>query len=128
MGWGSGTANFPYLVTPLTALQNEVRSNYGDIEDVIDNYAYSQIEALATRVNDVDGVAIVFVNSDSGEGYITVDGNEGDRNNLTLWGEGDTLIQNVTALCNNVIVVMHTVGPVLVDAWYDNPNVTGIIW
>lgn len=128
MGWGSGTANFPYLVTPLTAIQNEIRGNGGNIEDVTDNYAYTQIQALASRVNGVNGVALVFVNSDSGEGYITVDNNEGDRNNLTLWGDGDALIQNVTAYCDNVVVVMHTVGPVLVDAWYNNPNVTGIIW
>lgn len=127
-GWGSGSSNFPYLVTPLTAIQNEVLSNSADIQSVLDNYAYTQIETLAQQVNDVSGVAIVFVNADSGEGYITVDNNEGDRNNLTLWHDGDTLIQNVTAICNNVIVVMHTVGPVLVDAWYQNPNVTAIIW
>ncbi|KAF9511516.1 glycoside hydrolase family 3 protein [Hydnum rufescens UP504] len=36
-------------------------------------------------------VAIVFVNSDSGEG------NEGDRNNLTSWYNGDALIQTVAA-------------------------------
>jgi len=128
MGWGSGTANFPYLITPLTAIQNEIRSNGGAIEDVLDNYAYSQIQVLAQRVDEVDGAAIVFVNSDSGEGYIIVDGNEGDRNNLTLWHDGDTLIQNVSALCSNTIVVMHTVGPVIVTPWYDNPNITAIIW
>lgn len=128
MGWGSGTANFPYLVTPLTAIQNEVRSNGGNIEDVLDNYAYTQIATLAQRVGDVEGVSIVFVNADAGEGYIIVDGNEGDRNNLTLWHDGDTLIQNVTALSSNVVVVLHTVGPVLVNAWYENPNVTAIIW
>lgn len=128
MGWGSGSANFPYLVTPLTAIQYEIRSNGGSIESVTDNYAYSQIEALAQRVTEVNGAAIVFVNADSGEGYITVDNNEGDRNNLTLWHDGDTLIQNVSALCNNTIVVMHTVGPVLVNAWYEHPNVTAIIW
>lgn len=128
MGWGSGTANFPYLVTPLTAIQNEIRSNAGNIENVLDNYAYTQIDTLAQRVEDVEGVAIVFVNADSGEGYIIVDGNEGDRNNLTLWHDGDTLIDNITALCSNVVVVLHTVGPALVDAWYDNSNVTAIIW
>ena len=107
MGWGSGTANFPYLITPLEAIKAEVVSNGGAFEDVIDNYAYAQIDALARRVPDVDGVSIVFVNSDGGEGYIVVDGNEGDRNNLTLWGNGDALIQNVTANCNNTVVVMH---------------------
>ncbi|KAK4911581.1 hypothetical protein LTR66_017348, partial [Elasticomyces elasticus] len=130
MGWGSGTANFPYLVTPLTAIQNEIlRSKRSpDVEGIVDNYAYTQIQTLATRVNDVGGAAIVFVNSDSGEGYITVDGNEGDRNNLTLWHDGEKLIQNISALCNNTIVVIHSVGPVLVDSFYNNPNITAILW
>lgn len=130
MGWGSGTANFPYLITPLEAIKHRVRHNRGDIEDVTDDYAYDQMTALAHRVSQpgVGGVCIVFANSDSGEGYITVDGNAGDRNNLTLWHNADTMIKTVTAECNNTVVVMHTVGPVLVDEWYQNPNVTGIIW
>ena len=130
MGWGSGTANFPYLITPLEAIKAEVRSNLGAFEDVIDDYAYTQASALARRVGQpgVGGACIVFANSDAGEGYITVDFNEGDRNNLTLWHNADTLIATVTEQCNNTIVVMHTVGPVLVDAWYKHPNVTAIIW
>ncbi|CAK3885852.1 glycoside hydrolase family 3 [Lecanosticta acicola] len=128
MGWGSGTANFPYLITPLEAIKAEVRGQRGNIESVTDDYAYSQISALAHRAGEVNGVCLVFANSDSGEGYIVVDGNEGDRNNLTLWHNGDTLIQNVTSQCNNTVVVMHTVGPVLVTPWYENPNVTAIVW
>ncbi|KAK5135458.1 hypothetical protein LTR08_005246 [Meristemomyces frigidus] len=128
MGWGSGTANFPYLVTPLEAIKAEVLSNGKSIESVIDDYAYAQQNALARRISDVAGACIVFVNADAGEGYIIVDDNEGDRNNLTLWHNGDDLIRNVTSFCNNTIVVMHTVGPVLVDAWYENENVTAIIW
>jgi beta-glucosidase len=60
----------------------------------------------------------------SGEGYITVDGNAGDRNNLTIWHDGETLVQNVSSLCNNTIVVIHSVGPVLVNSFYDSENVT----
>ncbi|KZF23538.1 glycoside hydrolase family 3 protein [Xylona heveae TC161] len=124
MGWGSGTADYPYLISPLTAIQNEVASNYGSIQSVTDNYAYTQIQALAKQAS----VALVFVNADSGEGYINIDGNEGDRKNLTLWQGGDDLIQNVTAWCNNTIVVLHTVGPVLIESFVDNPNVTAILW
>jgi hypothetical protein len=35
--------------------------------------------ALAGNMAYGQAVALVFTNSDSGEGYITVDGNEGDR-------------------------------------------------
>src|SRR6202000_2096066 len=35
MGWGSGTANFPYLVSPLTAIQNELLQHDSQIQFVI---------------------------------------------------------------------------------------------
>ncbi|KAG8534117.1 uncharacterized protein KY384_000961 [Bacidia gigantensis] len=124
MGWGSGTANFPYLVTPDTAIQSEVLQNGGIYQSITDNYAGIQIPALAAQAS----AAIVFVNADSGEGYINVDGNEGDRQNLTFWKGADTVVQNVTAGCNNTILVIHSVGPVLIGNYSDNPNITAILW
>lgn len=124
MGWGSGTADFTYLVTPLEAIKREVTDNGGVLTSVTDNYASAQIQAMAQQASH----SIVFVNADSGEGYITVDGNMGDRNNLTVWHDGDTLVRNVSALCNNTIVVVHSVGVVTMDAWKDNENVTAILW
>ena len=82
MGWGSGTANFPYLITPDQAIQNEVQMRLGVYQSLFDNFDSANIAALAAQAS----TAIVFVNSDAGEGYITVDGNVGDRNNLTFWG------------------------------------------
>ncbi|KAI1337848.1 glycoside hydrolase family 3 protein [Xylariaceae sp. FL0016] len=125
MGWGSGTANFPYLITPIDALNMKAVEDHTRIEAVLNNSATDQI----TKLVEQDGAtAIVFVNANSGEGYIEVDGNAGDRNNLTLWGNGDELIKNVSSLCNNTIVVIHSVGPTLVTEWYDSPNVTAILW
>lgn len=124
MGWGSGTADFPYLVTPLDAIKREVTGNGGMVQSVTDNYAWTQITAEAKQASH----AIVFVNADSGEGYITVDGNAGDRNNLTIWQGGEDLVRNVSAYCNNTIVVIHSVGPVLVNSFADSENVTAILW
>lgn len=124
MAWGSGSANFPYLVTPETAIQNEVVSNNGVFQSITNNFAGKQIQALAGQAS----VAIVFVNADSGEGYIDVDGNIGDRNNLTLWDNGDVLVTNVSALCNNTILVIHSTGPVLIGNYSSNPNITAILW
>jgi Glycosyl hydrolase family 3 C-terminal domain/Fibronectin type III-like domain len=125
MAWGSGSANFPYLVTPDSALQEQALADGTRYESILDNYAYSQISDL---VSQADATAIVFVNANSGEGFVNVDGNEGDRKNLTLWQGGDELIQRVSALCNNTIVVIHSVGPVIVTEWYDSPNITAILW
>ena len=124
MAWGSGTAEFPYLVTPETAIQNEVVGNNGVFQSITDGFAGVQVLQLASQAS----VAIVFVNADSGEGFLNIDGNVGDRNNLTFWQNGDVLVQNVSSLCNNTILVMHTVGPVLVGNYSENPNITAILW
>ncbi|KAI2468592.1 glycoside hydrolase family 3 protein [Annulohypoxylon bovei var. microspora] len=125
MAWGSGSADFPYLITPLEALQAQAVGDHTRIEAVLNNSASDTIKAL---VKQADATALVFVNADSGEGYINIDGNEGDRNNLTLWGNGDELIKNVSSWNNNTIVIIHSVGPTLVTDWYDSPNITAIVW
>ncbi|KAF2665030.1 hypothetical protein BT63DRAFT_434521 [Microthyrium microscopicum] len=124
MGWGSGTASFPYLISPLTAIQNEIAKVEGRVEWVTNGWDLTSAQALAAQAE----VAITFVNADSGEGFISVDGNIGDRNNLTLWKNGDALIRNVSAVCNNTIVVVHSVGPVILDDYAKNPNITAIVW
>lgn len=125
MGWGSGTANFPYLVSPDAALQAQALKDGSRYESVLSNYATSQTKALVSQAN---VTAVVFVNADSGEGYINVDGNMGDRKNLTLWKGGDNLVKNVSSWCSNTIVVIHSPGPVLISEWYNNPNITAILW
>ena len=60
-------------------------------------------------------------------GYITVEGNTGDRNDLQLWHGGDALINATASVCSNTIVVAHTVGAVIMEAWIDNPNVTAVL-
>jgi beta-glucosidase len=124
-GWGSGTNPFPYLVTPEEAIQNYVITNTDGITSTItDNSAHNAINDLADQVD----VALVFANADSGEGFIVVDGNEGDRNNLTLWYDGEGLIREVAARNNNTIVVIHSVGAVDMAQWHSHPNVTAILW
>ncbi|KAK4650012.1 beta-glucosidase [Podospora pseudocomata] len=125
MGWGSGTANFPYLITPDAALQAQAIKDGSRYESILTNYAASQTKALVSQDN---VTAIVFVNADSGEGYINFEGNMGDRNNLTLWRGGDDLVKNVSSWCSNTIVVIHSTGPVLISEWYDSPNITAILW
>ncbi|CAG8925981.1 unnamed protein product [Penicillium salamii] len=127
MGWGSGTANYPYLITPEQAIQNEALE-YTDgrtnVFAVTDDWAVDKMATVAAQAD----VSLVFVNADSGEGFINVDGNEGDRKNLTLWGNGEQVIKTATQNCNNTIVVIHSTGAVLIGDWYDNENITGILW
>ncbi|KAJ6457694.1 glycosyl hydrolase family 3 C-terminal domain-containing protein [Mycena sanguinolenta] len=125
LGWGSGIANFPYLIDPLAAITQHIQSIDPTvvIEGVLGDYNFANQTAIASLAD----TCLVFVNADSGEGYINVGGNAGDRNNLTLWKGGEALIDNVAASCANTIVVQHVVGPVLVESWIDNPNVTAVL-
>ena len=125
IGWGSGTASFSYLVTPDAALQAQALKDNTRYESILTNYAPAQTKTLVSQAN---VTAIVFVNADSGEGYINVDGNRGDRKNLTLWKNGDDLVKNVSSWCPNTIVVIHSVGPTLLTDWYQSPNITAILW
>jgi len=59
--------------------------------------------------------------------YHIVVGNMGDRNDLELWWNGGTLIERVAAVCNNTIVVVHSVGPVRMS-WSNHPNISAIIY
>jgi len=124
MGWGSGTANFPYLIAPVTALRAQAAQDRSKFSNVSDNY---NLEAIAAAVTGAK-VAVVFANADSGEDYITVDTNQGDRNNLTLWGNGDALVTYVASLNPNTVLVIHTVGAVILEEHKNNPNITAILW
>ncbi|KAG6001288.1 hypothetical protein E4U21_004525 [Claviceps maximensis] len=125
MLWGSGTAEFPYLITPDSALQRQAIEDGSRYESVLSNYEW---EASRKVISQPNVTSVVFVNADGGEGFIDVDDNIGDRKNLTLWKNGDDLIKNVSSICPNTIVVIHSVGPVLVTDWYQNPNITAIVW
>lgn len=60
----------------------------------------------------------------------TVEGNAGDRtvSNLYTWHNGDTLIQDVAAKYSTVIVVVHTVGPLILENWIDLPSVKACLF
>jgi hypothetical protein len=76
-------------------------------------------------------VCIVFVNADSGEGYMAYDGIRGDRNDLYAQKGGEGLIVKVASGCGDgegsTIVVIHSVGPVVVDGWIDLPGVKAVV-
>src|SRR6266550_7475480 len=47
-------------------------------------------------------------------------------NNLTAWHTGDQLVLAVAAQNNNTIVVVHSVGPLILEPWIEHPNVTAV--
>ncbi|KZT68357.1 glycoside hydrolase family 3 protein [Daedalea quercina L-15889] len=115
LGGGSGWAIPPYLVTPYEAINYRGRKLNSQVYTVFNDTAY---DAVGTAAQSAD-VAIVFVSAFTREGE--------DRATLYLDHEGETLITTVAANSNNTVVVIHAGGPVLVEEWIDNPNVTAAI-
>jgi len=68
-------------------------------------------------------VALVFTGTDD-----QTAGEEGDRLTLVLPGNQYELIDAVSKVNPNTIVIIQSLGMVEVDQFKDNPNVAGIIW
>jgi beta-glucosidase len=80
MGWGSGTANYPYLDAPIDAIKRKAS-----------NVTYYSSDNFPSDLTAAPGdIAVVFINSDSGENQYTVEGNNGDRSSsgLYAWHNG----------------------------------------
>ncbi|KAG8999858.1 hypothetical protein FRB94_005883 [Tulasnella sp. JGI-2019a] len=121
VGWGSGTANFPYLSDPLSAIKAQTTATVTSSTSDTDTTA-AQTAAKGKSV------AIVFISADSGEGYITVEGNAGDRNDLNAWHSGSALVQAVASVNSNTMVVVNSVGPIIMESWITNANITAVLW
>lgn len=73
------------MIDPLSAIKAKVpgvpvKSSLNDTDLV-----------TAQQVAKGADVALVFINADSGEDYLTVEGNEGDRNDMAAWHGGDAV-------------------------------------
>ncbi|KAL5339777.1 putative beta-glucosidase E [Aspergillus crustosus] len=120
MGWGSGAVEFPYLISPIDALQTAWK---GEVEMT----PYMRNAVMPADTSDKD-LCLVFANADSGEGFISAGGIHGDRNNLFLQKGGDTLVHTVATNCGGpTVVIVHAVGPVVVDPWIDLPGVKSVL-
>ncbi|KAL2023883.1 hypothetical protein VTK56DRAFT_660 [Thermocarpiscus australiensis] len=120
MGWGSGVADYPYLDDPISAIRRRVPS--------AEFYNTDHFPIVLTP--SPDDVAIVFITSDSGENSFTVEGNHGDRDahKLAAWHDGDKLVQDAAKGYSNVVVVVHTVGPIIMESWIDLPSVKAVLF
>lgn len=124
-GWGSGAVDFPYLVSPWEALEGAWSSETVDVHSYLTNNVPYQ------DLVDQD-LCLVFANSDGGEGFIHSDGIDGDRNDLFLQRNGTELVEGVAQQCGGgrgrTVVVVHSVGPVVLDPWIDLPGVHAVLY
>ncbi|KAM0345488.1 hypothetical protein ACHAPU_006415 [Fusarium lateritium] len=124
-GWGSGAADFPFLITPVEALRKGFNKDKVQVSEFLSNKVKDP-----KKISEQD-VCLVFANSDAGEGYLSWDSVRGDRNDLFLQKGGDALITGVANLCGGgtgtTIVVIHAVGPVVVESWINHPRIKAVL-
>lgn len=131
-GWGSGASDFPYLVAPFDALNTTFDHTAVEVA------AHKQQAAkYAGDLAQQQDLCIVFANSDSGEGFQSWGHVHGDRPDLSIQKQGDTLIAEVAQRCggssqdgnpaSDTVVVVHTVGPTLLERWIDMPGVKSVL-
>lgn len=112
----NGQALFPLLVTPLTALTFRALRDGTMLRWILnDTYTSSETSALGAGTGVVPSyvnytqdpdVCLVFLNALAGEGA--------DRTEL-YHADQDTMVKTVANNCNNMIVVINTMGARLVD-------------
>lgn len=102
MGWGSGTANFPYLITVSLLKRNssdDAKTSLLQPLDALTNRSALDGTNITLSLSDDDtkaaanaavgkDVAFVFITADSGEDGYIVEWNAGDRNDLNAWHNG----------------------------------------
>ena len=125
LGYGSGTTTFEYLITPIKGILNIAKEKQIEVvssgnlmyldEDI--NGTYVHIDAKedidsAIKIANESEIAIIFVNAISGEEYLNVEKTIGDRLNLNLLHYADELIEEVSKINNNTIVVINSPGVV----------------
>jgi hypothetical protein len=127
-GWGSGAVEFPHFHSPLTELKKAFNASANDVPSftvITDN---QKLPSIAKSANKQD-LCFAFINSDAGEGYIkdhAIDVH-GDRPDLYAQKGGDDLVKSVASGCSNTIVIVHAVGPVILERWIDMPGVKAVL-
>lgn len=124
VGWGSGATDFTYLVDPLSALN----SSFDKSVEITSSLTNSVSSDLKKKLMEQD-LCLVFGNADSGEGHRIWHSQRADRNDLEIQKGGSRLIHKVAEVCGGpVVVIIHSVGPVIVEEFADMESVKAIIF
>lgn len=110
-GGGSGAVTAVASVAPADACRQQAA--------VDGTVLYTDFASQNPVVNDPSNPCLVFINSQSNEGW--------DRSTLADV-YSDTLVINVASQCNNTMVFIHSAGVRLVDRWIEHPNITAVIY
>ena len=131
IGYGSGTTDFAYLITPLEAIKNMAKKyNIEIIESGKLNYIDEEINGTIIHMNATENIiegvnaaknsdfSIIFVKAISGEDFLKIENSIGDRADLNLLHNGSELIEKCAEVNKNIIVVINSPGVVNIP-WKD---------
>lgn len=124
-GWGSGAVEFPFLIPPIKALISAFSNKTVELTKHLTNTIPAK---AAPELLSAQDLCLVFINSDAGEGFESWNGVKADRNDLYAQKGGDALVSRVAGSCGGpVIVIVHAVGPVILERWIDHSNVHAVL-
>ena len=115
VGGGSGQGRLTYVVPPLEAIKARGRQDGALVQYITDNEVAA---AGSYNIYPDPEVCLVFLKTWVSEGY--------DRDSYEADWNSTGLIEAVTQICNNTVVVTHS-GGINTMPWADNPNVTAIL-
>lgn len=122
-GWGSAAVRNALTITPFQAISEKAQQR-----GIVVDYTHNNWELNAINEMPEADMAIVVVNANSGEGHIELEGNFGDRSNLSLWHNGDELIKHIAERYAKTVVVVNAVGPVDMELWINHKNVVSVLY
>ena len=124
-GWGSGAVEFPYLVPPIEALISSFSNDSVSLTKQLTNTLPAKMPRSLPSDQDL---CLVFLSAIAGEGFESWNGIRADRNDLYANKDGDALVQSVAATCGGpVIIIVHAVGPIILENWIDNPKISAVL-
>jgi beta-glucosidase len=115
-GGGSGIVRHTELIAPLDAIRERVRKQSGRVQVLLEHQDI--IEGNFRSIYPIPDVCLVFLKAFAAEGR--------DRESLDLDWNATKVVESVTSLCSNTVVVVNGPGVVLMP-WADNENVTAIL-
>lgn len=118
VGGGSGTGRLPYLITPLQAIKARAEADGAFVQQWLNNTLLATTDIATLAVPVMPEVCIVFLKRYAEEGA--------DITSLDVDWNGNEVVEQVTAFCNNTVVVTHASG-IINMPWATNKNVTAIL-
>lgn len=126
-GYGSGAVEFETFSSPLTVLTSAFTKLGAKVSSIPSNHP-SALPTIAADAGKQD-LCLIFINADAGEGFIVdpVSGWQGDRLHLNPQNNGEALVQTIAKACDRSIVILHTVGPTILESFISHPSIRAVL-